>query len=189
MAHARRYFFELHANHQRQIAGHALHYIAQLYEIEREVKHLCADERQRIRQARSKPLTDALHQWMVLQRSQILDRSATAKALDYSLRRWGALIRFLDDGQLPINNNWVENQIWPVAVGCSNWLFARSLRAGHCAASIVSLIQSAKLNGHDPYAHLKDVLTKLPTQKNSQMAQLLPHRWQPAQAPPPPVSD
>ena len=184
MAHARRYFFELHANHQRQIAGHALHYIAQLYEIEREVKHLCADERQRIRQARSKPLTDALHQWMVLQRSQILDRSATAKALDYSLRRWGALIRFLDDGQLPINNNWVENQIWPVAVGCSNWLFARSLRAGHCAASIVSLIQSAKLNGHDPYAHLKDVLTKLPTQKNSQMAQLLPHRWQPAQAPP-----
>ena len=68
----------------------------------------------------------------------------------------------------------MENQIWPVAVGCSNWLFARSLRAGHCAASIVSLIQSAKLNGHDPYAHLKDVLTKLPTQKNSQMAQLLP---------------
>ena len=78
----------------------------------------------------------------------------------------------------------MENQIWPVAVGCSNWLFARSLRAGHCAASIVSLIQSAKLNGHDPYAYLKDVLTKLPTQKNSQMAQLLPHRWQPTQAPP-----
>ena len=180
MAHARRYFFELHANHQSQIAGQALHYIAQLYEIEREVKNLSAQERQRIRQARSKPLADALHQWMVLQRSQILDGSATAKALDYSLRRWGALMRFLDDGQLPIDNNWVENQIRPVAVGRSNWLFAGSLRAGQRAAAIMSLIQSARLNGHDPYAYLQDVLTRLPTQKNSQIAQLLPHRWQPA---------
>ena len=73
MAHARRHFFELHANHQSHIAGQALQYIARLYEIEREVKTLRADERQRIRQARSKPLVDALHQWMVLQRSQILD--------------------------------------------------------------------------------------------------------------------
>ena len=184
MAHARRYFFELHANHQSQIAAQALHYIAQLYEIEREVKSLGAAERHRIRQARSKPLADALHQWMVLQRSQILDGSATAKAFDYSLRRWGALMRFLDDGQLPIDNNWVENQIRPVAVGRSNWLFAGSLRAGQRAAAIMSLIQSAKLNGHDPYAYLKDVLTKLPTHKNSQIAQLLPHRWQPAQSHP-----
>ena len=181
MAHARRYFFELHANHQSQIAAQALHYIAQLYEIEREVKELAADERQRIRQAKSKPLAGALHQWMVLQRSQILDASATAKALDYSLRRWGALTRFLDDGQLPIDNNWVENQIRPVAVGRSNWLFAGSLRAGQRAAAIMSLIQSARLNGHDPYAYLKDVLMRLPTQKNSQLSELLPHRWPPAQ--------
>ena len=181
MAHARRYFFELHVNHQSQIAAQALHYIAQLYEIERDVKSLPTAERQRIRQARSKPLADALHQWMVLQRSQILDGSATAKALDYSLRRWGALMRFLDDGQLPIDNNWVENQIRAVAVGRSNWLFAGSRRAGQRAAAIMSLIQSARLNGHDPYAYLKDVLTRLPTQKNSQIADLLPHRWQPAQ--------
>ena len=125
MAHARRYFFELHVNHQSQIAAQALHYIAQLYEIEREVKSLPTAERQRIRQARSKPLADALHQWMVLQRSQILDGSATAKALDYSLRRWSALMRFLEDGQLPIDNNWAENQIksgqwpWAARTGCS----------------------------------------------------------------------
>ena len=161
MAHARRYFFELHANHQSQIAAQALHYIAQLYEIEREVKTLRAAERQRI---------------------HILDGSATAKAFDYSLRRWGALMRFLDDGQLPIDNNWVENQIRPVAVGRSNWLFAGSLRAGQRAAAIMSLIQSARLNGHDPYAYLKEVLTRLPTQKNSQIADMLPHRWQPAQS-------
>jgi len=118
---------------------------------------------------------------MVLQRSQILDGSATAKALDYSLKRWGPLTRFLDDGQLPIDNNWVENQIRPVALGRGNWLFAGSLRAGQRAAAIMSLIQSARLNGHDPYAYFKDVLTRLPTQKNSQIVDLLPHRWQPAQ--------
>lgn len=119
---------------------------------------------------------------MVLQRSQITDGSATAKALDYSFRRWGALTRFLDDGQLPIDNNWAENQIRPVALGRKNWLFAGSLRAGQRAAAVMSLIQSARLNGHDPYAYLKDVLTRLPTHKASQIADLLPHRWQPAQA-------
>ena len=181
MAHARRYFFELHANHKSQLAAQALHYIAQLYEIEREVKSLHAAERKKIRQATSRPLADALHAWMVLQRQRITDGSATAKALDYSLRRWGALMRFLDDGRLPIDNNWVENQIRPIAIGRNNWLFAGSLRAGQRAAAIMSLIQSARLNGHDPYAYLKDVLTRLPTHKNSQIEELLPHRWQPAQ--------
>ena len=83
----------------------------------------------------------------MLQRSQILDGSATAKVLDYGLRRWGALTRFLENGQLPIDNNWVENQIRPVAVGRSNWLFAGSLRAGQRAAAIptqqASIVESA----------------------------------------------
>ena len=97
----------------------------------------------------------------------------------YSLKRWVALSQFLDDGQLPIDNNWIENQIRPIAIGRNNWLFAGSLRAGQRAAAVMSLIQSAKLNGHDPYAYLKDVLARLPTQKNSQIAELLPHRWHP----------
>ncbi len=180
MAHARRYFFELHASSKSPVAQQALQYIAQLYEIEREVQSLSAKERQEIRQASSKPLADAMHEWMLLQRQKILDGSATAKALDYSLKRWGALTRFVDDPQLPIDNNWIENQIRPIAVGRGNWLFAGSLRAGQRAAAIMSLIQSARLNGHDPYAYLKDVLTRLPTHKASQIADLLPHRWQPA---------
>ena len=180
MAHARRKFFELHASNKSQIAQQALQYIGQLYEAEREVKSLRADERLQIRQATSKPLADAMHEWMMLQRQKIIDGSATAKALDYSLRRWGALTRFLDDGQLPIDNNWIENQIRPIAIGRNNWLFAGSLRAGQRAAAVMSLIQSAKLNRHDPYAYLKDVLQRLPTHKNSQIAELLPHRWQPA---------
>ena len=180
LAHSRRKFFDLHVSNKSQIAEQALQTISQLYEVEREVKSLAADERQQIRQAKSKPLADALHQWMVLQRRQITDGSATAKALDYSLKRWGALTRFLDDGQLPIDNNWIENQIRPIAIGRGNWLFAGSLRAGQRAAAVMSLIQSAKLNGHDPYAYLRDVLTRLPTHQNNQITELLPHRWQPA---------
>ena len=100
--------------------------------------------------------------------------------MDYSLRRWPALTLFLGDAQVPIDNNWVENQIRPVALGRKNWLFAGSLRAGQRAAAVMSLIQSAKLNGHDPYAYLKDVMDKLPSWPNSRIDELLPHRWKPA---------
>jgi transposase len=179
MAHARRKFFDLHVSNKSEIAQQALTYIAQLYKIEREVKHLSADERLRIRQTESKPLLDALHQWMVLQRQRITDGTATAKALDYSLKRWVALSRFAQDGRLPIDNNWIENQIRPIAIGRNNWLFAGSLRAGQRAAAVMSLIQSAKLNGHDPYAYLKDVLARLPTHRNNLIEELLPHRWTP----------
>ena len=103
----------------------------------------------------------------------------TLKAIDYSLKRWKALIRYIDDGNLPIDNNWLENRIRPVALGRSNWLFAGSLRAGKRAAVIMSLIQSAKLNGHDPYRYLADVLERLPTQPASRLDELLPHHWQP----------
>ena len=123
-----------------------------------------------------------MHEWMRLQRQKITDGSATAKALNYSLRRSGALTRFLDDGQLPIHNNCVEDQIRPIAIGRNNWLFAGSLRAGQRAAAVMSLIKSARLNGHDPYAYLKDVLQRLPTHKNNKIAELLPHRWRSALA-------
>jgi transposase len=181
MAHSRRKFFDLQVAAKSQIAGQACAYISQLYDVERDARHLSADERLQIRQAKSKPLADAFHQWMLLQRQKITDGTATAKALDYSLKRWGALTQFLDDGRLPIDNNSIENQIRPIAIGRNNWLFAGSLRAGQRAAAVMSLIQSAKLNGHDPYAYLKDVLARLPTHKNSQIEELLPHRWQPAQ--------
>lgn len=111
--------------------------------------------------------------------AHVPEGSATAKALDYSLKRWGALMRYLDDGQLPFDNNRIEQQIRPIAVGRNNWLFAGSLRAGKRAAAVMTLIQSAKLNGHDPYAYLKDVLTRLPTQPASRIDELLPHNWAP----------
>ncbi len=135
LAHARRKFFDLHAANQSQIAEVALQQFARVYEIEREVKEIATDQRQTIRQQQTKPLLDALHQWMVLQRQKVPEGSASAKALDYSLRRWEALTRFVDDGQLPVDNNWIENQIRPIAIGRNNWLFAGSRRAGQEGSS------------------------------------------------------
>ena len=180
LAHARRKFFDLHAANQSQIAEFALQQFGRVYEIEREVKELSADQRQAIRQQQTKPLLDTLHRWMLLQRQEVPEGSASAKALDYSLRRWEALTRFASDGQLPVDNNWIENQIRPIAIGRNNWLFAGSLRAGQRAAAVMSLIQSARMNGHDPYAYLRDVMARLPMQRASQIGELLPHRWQPA---------
>jgi transposase len=119
LAHARRKFFDLHAANKSQVAESALQQIGTIYEIERELKSLDPDERQRIRQLRSAPVMDALYRWMLLTRQKITDGSATAKALDYSLKRWGALTRFVDDGRLPVDNNWIENQIRPIAMACS----------------------------------------------------------------------
>ena len=178
LAHARRKFFDLWVNHKSTVAEEALKYFVQLYEVEREVQDVDADERRRIRQTKARPVADALGKWLALQRQKVPDGSATAKALDYSLNRWAALTRYLDDGDLPADNNWVENQIRPIALGRNNWLFAGSLRAGKRAAAVMSLVHSARLNGHDPYAYLKDVLERLPTQPASRVQELLPHRWQ-----------
>ena len=177
MAHARRKFFDLHAANQSQLAEQALQYIGQLYEVEREGRELLAEQRRQLRQDKARPIIDDLHSWMLGQRQKVPEGSAIAKALDYSLKRWAALVRYLDDGNLPIDNNWIENQIRPWALGRANWLFAGSLRSGQRGAALMTLIQSARLNGHDPYAYLKDVLTRLPTQKASALAELLPHNW------------
>lgn len=182
MAHARRKFHELHVHHHSQVGEQALAIIQQLYEVERDAATLDSPQRQALRQERSRPIADALQQWLLQQRTKVPNGTATAKAIDYSLKRWEALVRFIDRGDLPIDNNWVENQIRPIALGRKNWLFAGSLRAGQRAAAIMSLIHSARLNGHDPYAYLRDVLTRLPTQLNSRIEELLPHRWKPTDA-------
>ena len=183
-AHARRKFFELHAANQSQIAQQALALIGQLYAIERQAQDASMQERLCLRQQQTRPVIDRLHAWLTEHRIKVPEGSATAtaKAIDYSLRRWRALTRFVDNAQVPIDNNWVENQMRPVALGRKNWLFAGSLRAGERAAAVMSLIQSAKLNGHDSHAYLKDVMDKLPTWPNSRIDELLPHRWQPAAA-------
>ena len=180
MAHARRKLFEVFELNGSEIAGQAVALIAKLYEIEREVKDLGNEDRLLARQQRSKPVADALHTWLTTQRLLLVKADATARAIDYSLSNWPALTTFLDHGAVPIDNNAAENAIRPLAVGRKNWLFVGSQLAGERAAVLMSLIESAKLNGHDPWAYLKDVFERLPTLKNRDLAQLLPHNWRPA---------
>jgi hypothetical protein len=134
-------------------------------------------DRTHLRQTQAQPLLEDFKTWLLACRAKIPNGSSSAKAIDYTLKRWAALTHYLTDGRVPIDNNWIENQIRPIAIGRKNWLFAGSLRAGKRAAAIMSLIQSARLNGHEPFVYLKDVLTRLPTQPQSRIGELLPHRW------------
>ena len=180
LAHARRKFDELVKANASVVAGQAIQRIAWLYRVEADAKTLTAGQRLQMRQERSRPLWDEMHVWLQLERTRVPDGSAIAKAIDYSLKHWAGLGRFLLDGDVPIDNNHVENRIRPWALGRRNWLFIGSQLAGERAAVVMSLLQSAKLNGHEPWAYLKDVLTRLPTQLNSRIEELLPHKWQPA---------
>jgi transposase len=162
------------------VAGEAVRRIAAIYRVERELASLSSQERLGMRQALARPLWDELHVWLKLERSKVPDGGAAAQAIDYSLNHWTALTRNLLDGDVPLDNNHLENQMRPWAMGRRAWLFCGSELAGQRAAIVMSLVQSAKLNGHDPWAYLSDVLTRLPTHLNSRIDELLPHLWQPS---------
>lgn len=173
-AHARRKFFDLHSANKSPMALEMLQRIGVLYGIEAEGKDLSIEDRKRLRAEKSLPALVALHTWLEQTRAKTANGGGSAKALDYTLKRWPSLLRYAETGHLPIDNNAVENCIRPIAIGKKNWLFAGSERAGKRAANIQSLFATAKLNGLDPYAWLKDTLTKLPTWPNSRIDELLP---------------
>ena len=177
LAHARRKFDELAKAHASPVATQAIQRIAHLYRIEQDARGMTPADRLTLRQLRARPLWDELHVWMRLERTRVADGSGIAAALDYSLRRWVALGRFLHDGAVSIDNNHVENQMRPWAMGRKAWLFCGSELAGQRAAIVMSLVQSAKLNGHDPWAYLKNVLERLLAHPNHRIDELLPHRW------------
>jgi transposase len=176
LAHARRKYFELDAAQPNPIAREALARIGKLYAIEAEGRDLSVEARAQLRQAQARPRLAALREWLIHTRLSVAPGSGTAKAIDYSLNRWPALCRYATAGDLPIDNNPIENDIRPVALGKKNWLFTGSERAGKRAAAIQSLLYTAKLNGLDPAAWLRETLEKLPTCPNSQIDSLLPLR-------------
>ena len=179
LAHARRKFFDLNAQCANPIAQAALERIGALYAIEAQARDFTIEARALLRQAQAQPRLAALHAWLINTRLGVAEGSGTAKALDYSLKGWPALSRYASAGHLPIDNNPLENDIRPIALGKKNWLFTGSERAGKRAAAIQSLLYTAKLNGLDPAAWLRDTLEKLPTCPNSQIDSLLPLRTQP----------
>ncbi|TDR30251.1 IS66 family transposase [Hydromonas duriensis] len=173
-AHARRNFYKLYLEGKSVIAAEALRRIGQLYEIERHAKSMTNTERLALRQSQALPVLASMREWLHEVRLKVLKSTHLAKAIDYVLNRWDAFARYVEAGDYPIDNNPVENNIRPIAIGKKNWLFAGSERAGKRAAAIQSLLATAKLNGLDPAKWLSDTLAKLPTWPNSRLVELLP---------------
>ena len=132
-----------------------------------------------MRNERSRPLVIELESWLSEQRTKVSKNSDTGKAINYSLKRWSALCRFLDDGRLCMSNNAAERELRGIAVGRRNWTFAGSDEGGRRSAAIYTLIQTAKLNDIDPQAWLADVLARLPDYPAKRIADLLPWNWRP----------
>ena len=176
-AHARRKLFDLAQLSQAPIAVEAVKRIDALFAIEREINGAAIDARLAVRQERSKPLIDELRAWLYEQRAKLSPKNELAKAIDYSLKRWAALTRFLDDGRLCLSNNAAERALRCIAVGRNNWTFAGSDAGGERAAAIYTLIETAKLNDVDPRAWLADVLARLQDHPAKRIAEFLPWNW------------
>ena len=176
-AHARRPFWDMYENQGRvagSIADQALQRIAALYAIEAEIRGLPPDVRRRARQARAGPLLQELRDWFASMVGKVSAKSELAKAISYSLTRWRALTRYRDDGRIEIDNNAAERALRGVALGRNNYLFMGSDAGGERAASIYSLVETAKLNGFDPQAYLREVLTRIAEHPINRIEELLP---------------
>lgn len=183
IVHLRRKFFEV-AQPQKTpgLAHEALAFIAKLYEIEAAVRGQSPDEKYLKRQSEAVPLLTDFKAWLEGHYGKLLPRGPLAQAFYYALAHWDALVRYTEHGVLEPDNNWIERALRPVAVGRHAWLFAGSERGGRAAATFYSLIETAKLNGVEPFAYLKDVLTRLPSHPINRVAELLPFHWKAAHA-------
>ncbi len=176
----RRKFYDLQQAHASPTATEALERIGALYAIEKEIRGRPPEERRQVRQMRSKPLLASLRQWFETTLPKLSRKSDTTVAIRYGLSRWDALLRYTNDGRLEIDNNAAERALRAVALGRKNYLFAGSDSGGERAAAIYSLIGTAKLNGLDPEAYLREVLTRIADHPISRICELLP--WNTLQA-------
>jgi transposase len=176
-AHVRRKFFDIQAANASPLARQAIEHIGRLYDIETAIRGRSADQRRAIRQSHAGPPLDALKLWFEATLLRISGKSELATAIRYALSRWTELTRYCDDGRLEIDNNAAERAMRAVALGRKNWLFAGSDDGGRRAAAIYTLIETAKLNGLDPEAYLRDVLARIATHPARRIDDLLPWTW------------
>jgi hypothetical protein len=173
-AHVRRKFYDLHVAHRSPVAAEAMDRIAALYAIEKEIRGHAAERRRAVRNERARPLLDSLKQRLEETLGKLSRKSDTALAVRYALSRWDALLRYVNDGRIEIDNNAAERALRTVALGRKNYLFVGSDAGGERAAAIYSLIGTAKLNGLDPEAYLRNVLSRIANHPINRIDELLP---------------
>ena len=180
-AHARRKFTEAK---KAQVTGKsgkadmALSLIQKLYRIEADIKDKTAQEKQRIRQEKSQPLLDQYKVWLDKSAGQVPPKSVLGKAISYNLRQWPKLVRYIENGNLNIDNNRAERAIKPFVIGRKNWLFSNTANGANASAILYSLIETAKANGIIPFDYLKYLLEELPKEPED-IDYLLPWKYSP----------
>ena len=182
--HARRYFFKALESDQPRM-GPALHLIARLYAVEERAKALLlpAEQRFALRQRVSARLLDKLHKYLLELRQEVLPKSPSGAAVRYALNQWEALTRFLEDGELEIDNGATERANRDIALGRGNWTFFGSDTGGRTAAVLRSFIASCKRCNVEPFAWFRDVLSRIPAHSITRLNELLPHNWKPITSP------
>ena len=179
-AHTRRKFHDIHVVHASPTTTEAMARIGALYGIEKEIRGQSAELRRSVRQARAQPLLDNLRHWMEKTLRSLSTKSETAGAIRYALSHWRALIRYVDDGLLEIDNSAAERSLRAVVMGRKNYLFIGSDSSGQRAAALYSLIATAKLNGLDPALYLRTVLAQIPEHPSNRIEKLLPWNMAPS---------
>jgi hypothetical protein len=180
-AHARRKFFEsLCTDAERASAVVAA--IRRLYRIEAEAKEagITGERLAELRRSRAAPILDDMEAYLELIRPEVLPKSPLGKAITYAQNQWRALRRYVEDGRLEMDNNGAERSMRRVAIGRKNYLFAGSPAGGHRAAVLYSLTESCRLQGIDPQAYLKDVLSRVKTHPANRVDELTPSGWKQA---------
>ncbi len=179
--HMRRAFYQFHASTESPIAAELLARVASLYAIEAEIRGHPAEHRRQVRCARSRPIVEALHDWLHDQLPRISGASDLAKAMRYAIRHWPGLVASLEDGRIEMDTNTVERVIRPITLTRKNALFAGSDGGARHWAIAMTLIQTVKLNGVEPMAWLTDVLERVVSgrTKSNELHTLLPWNWVP----------
>lgn len=173
-AHARRKFHDLHVTHATASTTEALRRIGELYVIEAQVRGKPPDLRRQIRQEQALPLLNAFESWLRDRLPTLSAKSDTTRAINYALNQWQALLLYCDDGMAEIDNNAAERALRAIALGRKNFLFMGANSGGERAASMYTLIGTAKLNDIDPEAYLRHVLTHIADHPINRIDELLP---------------
>ncbi|MGI4745419.1 MAG: IS66 family transposase [Janthinobacterium lividum] len=176
-AHSRRKFFVLADVAKAPIAIEAVRRIDLIFDVERTINGLIPEQRRAARQEQVVPLVAELEAWMRIERSRLSRHNEVSRAMDYTLKRWPAFTRFLDDGRICLTNNAAERALRGIALGRKSWMFAGSNRGGERAADVYTLIITAKLNNVDPRSWLADVVRRIADQPVRNLAELLPWNW------------